>query len=142
MNELNFDSGVKIFSVNGKYEIQINPTDNVLAEQLFTVFDEMQKRQETYKAQIAGAAAKEIFEVSRKMDADMREMLDSILGGGACAAIFGTMSVHALADGFPVWANLLLAVMDKMDESLVAEQKRMNPRMEKYRKKFGKYMKK
>jgi len=76
------------------------------------------------------------------MDADMREMLDSILGGGACAAIFGTMSVHALADGFPVWANLLLAVMDKMDESLVAEQKRMNPRMEKYRKKFGKYMKK
>ncbi|MBQ9720270.1 MAG: hypothetical protein IJV64_06200 [Oscillospiraceae bacterium] len=65
-------------------------------------------------------------------------MIDGALGAGCCAAVFGTMNVYALAKGLPVWANLLLAVIDEIDTTFAREQKATNPRLEKYLKKYRK----
>ena len=46
------------------------------------------------------------------------------------------MNVYAMADGLPVWCNLMLAVMDEIDTSFAREQKRMNPRIAKYTAKY------
>ena len=37
-----------------------------------------------------------------------------------------------------VWANLLFAIMDEMDETVMREKKAMNPRIAKYTKKYHK----
>lgn len=137
MTELKFETGLVTFALNGRTEITFNPTDSAFVERLFNAFDTLDKRQEAYKAEVERTADKrEIFETARKMDAEMREIIDAALGGGVCAAVFGEMNVYALADGLPVWANLMLAVMDEVDGTFAREQKATNPRVAKYTKKY------
>ena len=53
--------------------------------------------------------------------------------------LFGGMNVYALANGLPVWCNLMLAVMDEIDSSFAREQKATNPKLQKYLNKYQKY---
>lgn len=52
------------------------------------------------------------------------------------------MNVYALADGLPVWMNLMLAVLDVVDAKLAQENERANPRLEKYLAKYRKGIRK
>lgn len=137
MKELNFETGLVTFSVNGRAEITFNPTDSAFVEKLFNAFDTLDKRQESYKAEVERTADKrEVFDTARKMDEEMREIIDGVFGFALCAAVFSDMNVYALADGLPVWANLMLAVMDEVDTTFAMEQKKTNPRIQKYSKKY------
>ena len=51
MKELNFDSGLTTYSLNGKCEVSFNPTDSNFVEKLYSAFEELDKKQEGYKAQ-------------------------------------------------------------------------------------------
>ena len=66
----------------------------------------------------------------------MREILDNALGAGTCNRVFGSMNTYAMADGLPVWVNLMLAIIDEIDTSFAAEQKKTNPRITKYTNKY------
>ena len=68
----------------------------------------------------------------------MRDMIDGLFETPVCAALFGTMNVYALADGLPVWANLMLAVLDQVDTTLTQEKLRTNPRIQKYTERWAK----
>lgn len=138
VEQLSFDVGVTRFALNGGVEVEFNPSDSAFAERLFTLFTELDGKQKEYKAAKDKAKGAEIFDLARKMDTEIRAGIDGLFGVPVCDEAFGNMSVTALADGLPVWANLLLAVMDKMDERVVAERKRTNPRIEKYTKKYHK----
>lgn len=139
MSELNFDSGVVSFTVNGKCEISFNPTDSAFIERLFNAFDTLDKKQEGYKAQIEKIAGKrEIFDFAREQDREMRQIIDGVFEAPVSEAVFGSMSTYAVADGFPVWCNLMLAVMDEVDTTFAREQKLTNPRISKYTKKYHK----
>lgn len=139
MNTLNFDTGIKTFSVNDKTEVSFNPTDSNFVERLFGTFDELDRKQESYKDEVARMAdKKEIFEIARRRDAEMREMIDGIFQQSVCSDIFGGMNVYALADGLPVWCNFLLVVMDQVDTTFAREQKATNPRIAKYTAKYHK----
>lgn len=139
MKELTFDSGVVSYSLNGKCEVSFNPTDGTFAERFFNAFDELDRKQEAYKAEIETAKGnREIFDVARRLDAEMRVMIDKTFDQPVCEALFGTMNVYAMADGLPVWANLMLCVMDEMDTSFAYEQKRTNSRISKYTAKYHK----
>ena len=52
MKELNFDSGLVTYSLNGKCEVSFNPTDSNFVERLYSAFEDLDKKQESYKAQI------------------------------------------------------------------------------------------
>ena len=54
------------------------------------------------------------------------------------ATTFNTPNVYAMADGLPVWCNLLFAIMDEIDTSFAREQKATNPRIQKYTAKYHK----
>lgn len=137
MAELNFETGIVTFSVNGKCDISFNPTDSAFVEKLFHAFDTLDKRQDEYKAEIEKVGDKrEIFGIARKRDAEMREILDGVFYPGLSDAIFGSMNVYAMADGLPVWCNLMLAVMDEVDTTFAREQKKTNPRIAKYTAKY------
>lgn len=137
MNTLNFDTGVVTFLVNDKAEISFNPTDSNFVERLFRTFDDLDKRQDAYKEKVSKIGNKrEIFEVARRLDQEMREMIDGIFQKPVCEDLFGGMNVYALADGLPVWCNFLLVVIDQIDTTFAREQKATNPRIAKYTAKY------
>jgi len=139
MKELNFDTGIVTYNINGKCEVSFNPTDSAFVEKLFNSFDTLDQRQETYRAEVERLADKrEIFQTARKMDGEMRDIINDLFGWDVCAAVFGHMNVYAMAGGLPVWANLLLTLMDEIDSGFAREQKATNPRIEKYMKKYHK----
>lgn len=139
MPELKFETGIVDFSVNGKCAVSFNPTDTAFVEKLFNAFDTLDKRQDAYKTEVERTANKrEVFETARKMDAEMREIIDGVFEKPVCADVFGSMSTYALADGLPVWANFILAVMDEVDTTFAREQKATNPRINKYTAKYHK----
>ena len=66
MKELSFDSGLTTYSLNGKCEVSFNPTDSNFVERLYSAFEDLDKKQESYKAQIEKMTDKrEIFEFAR-----------------------------------------------------------------------------
>lgn len=142
MAELKFSTGIKTFNVNDACEIAFNPTDSFFVERLFNTFDKLDQKQEKYRAQVDGMTDnREIFKVSRAMDEEMRADINAVFGEDVCGKLFPCMNVYAMGDGLPAWANFLLAVIDEVDASAEAEQKRTTARVDKYLAKYRKYQK-
>ena len=139
MKELNFESGLVTYSLNGKCEVSFNPTDSNFVERLYSAFEELDKKQEGYRSQVEKMANKrEIFDFARERDAEMRGIIDGVFEAPVSDAVFGGMNVYAVAGGLPVWCNLMLAIMDEIDTTFSREQKATNPRMQKYLSKYQK----
>ena len=137
--EITLDDGLVCLSINGKSETVFNPTDLGFIEKLFLAFDSLEAKQKALEEKIGSAEPREVFRIARDADADMRELVDGVMGAGTCAAQFGDMNVYARAGGLPVWANLLFAVMDLCETESVSQQKQMRPALEKYAAKYAKY---
>ena len=143
MKELSFDSGLTTYSLNGKCEVSFNPTDSNFVEKLYSAFEELDKKQEGYKAQIEKMTDKrEIFEFAKERHAEMRDIIDGVFEAPVSEAVFGGMNVYAIANGLPVWCNLMMAIIDEIDTTFSREQKLTNPRISKYTAKYQKYQKK
>ena len=103
MEDIRFDTGIVEFNLNDAIKVYFNPTDSAFVERIFDTFDELDKKQEAYKAEIDKCSGKkEIFEIARRRDAEMREMVDGLFDKPVCSALFGGMNVYALAGGLPV----------------------------------------
>lgn len=138
MKELNFESGLVTYSLNGKCEVTFNPTDSNFVERLYTAFEELDRKQEDYKSRAEGLDGRAMFELARERDTEMRGIIDDVFECPVSDALFGGMNVYAVAGGLPVWCNLMLAVMDEMDTTFSREQKATNPRIAKYVAKYKK----
>lgn len=137
MSTLSFETGLRAYSLNDACEVRFNPTDSSFAQRLFEAFETLEQKQEDHQRQAAALKEpREIFAFARERDQEMRELLDGVLGAPVCAALFGEMSLYAMAGGLPVWCNLLLAIMDEMDTALVQERKASSPRLKKYLDKY------
>ena len=142
MKELNFDSGIVTYSLNGKCEVSFNPTDSNFVERLYSVFEELDRKQEGYKSQVEKMAnSREIFDFARERDAEMRGILDGLFGVPVCDTLFGDMNVYASSNGLPVWCNFLFSIIDEVEASSSKEQKLTSPRIAKYTAKYKKYQK-
>ena len=138
MAEIKFETGLKTFDINGAYAVTFAPTDLAFIERVYTALDNMDKKQEGYKEQADKAADNEVFVLARKMDSEAREEINAIFGEDVCSAVFGSLNVFTVADGFPVWANFLLAIIDQRDGAFAEEKKKTNPRIAKYTAKYKK----
>ena len=136
MKEIRIANGLETYTLNGVCEIKLNPTDSFFIERLYSVFETLDKKQSSYEAAIRAAKQGEIFDLARQQDKEMRELIDGTFEMPICDTLFKDMSMYSLADGLPLWANLLLAILDELDESFAREQKLTNPRVEKYTKKY------
>lgn len=133
MPDIKFETGKVTYTLNGDTAVSFNPTDSAFVEKLFNAFDTLDKRQDAYKAEVEKMGDKrEIFDIARKRDAEMREIIDGVFEAPVCNALFGGMNVYAMADGLPAWANLMLAVMDEIDTSFAKQKKLTDPRISKY----------
>lgn len=134
---LNFESGLVTYNINGRCQVSFNPTDSNFVERLYLAFEDLDKKQESYKTKVEKLADKrEIFDFARERDAEMRKIIDGLFDAPVSDSLFGGMSVYAVASGLPVWCNLMLAVMDEIDTTFSREQKSTNPRIAKYTEKY------
>lgn len=136
MADIKFETGLKLFSINGAVEVCFSPTDMNFIEKVYSAMDRMDKKQEEYKEIFADAKDAEIFDLVRRMDTDAREEINSIFGLDICTPVFGQMSLFTVADGLPVWANFILALIDELDGAFADEKKKTNPRIQKYTAKY------
>ncbi len=132
MTELSFNTGRRSFNINGVVEVSFNDTDASFVEKLYGLFRKLDEQQESYKAGIDKCSGEEIFSRMRELDAGMRKDINELFAKDVCSPLFGDMNVFAIADGLPLWANLLLAIMDQIDSAVTREQKATNPRVQKY----------
>lgn len=138
-NIIKFETGAAEYTINDKVTVVFNPTDLAFVERVFNVFDMMDAKQEEYNAAITKAGNdKAIFTAFREMEQEMRGMVDDVFGLEVCSELFGAVSVFALAGGLPLWANLMLSIIDEMDVAFAREKKATNPRIKKYTAKYEK----
>lgn len=139
MKELNFDTGLVTYLVNGKCEISFNPADVAFVDRLFKVFDNLAKRQDHAEIEKQEANGADLFALAEQRDRYMREQIDSVFCAPVSDMIFGQVSVYALAGGLPLWCNFLMAVIDEIDDAIQKEQRAASPRVDKYMAKYAKY---
>lgn len=140
MRELTFDSGVVSYSLNGKCEVSFNPADRAFAERFYNAVDEMGKLQDEYAKKAEALQGPEgAFDLARERDVEMSKVLDGLFNAPVCEAVFGSMSLCAFANGFPVWLNLMLSILDEIEANIGDIQKQADPRIAKYKAKYQKY---
>ena len=136
---ISFETGLKTFDINGKCEVTFNPTDFNFLEKLYNAAEALDKIQNKFRTDVEkneNSAA--LFDLAQNCDIDMRNIIDGIFGAPICSEVFAGLNVFAVGDGLPLWANLLYAVVDKMDSRLTDEKERAKTRIRKYSEKYKK----
>lgn len=143
MKELQFDTGLVSYKVNGECEISFNPGDLGFIKKLFDLFETLSSQQEkASKENSDDVDGKALFEITERLDAEMRSSIDGLFGAGVADTLFKNISVFALAGGFPLWANFLMAIIDEIDSNVVQEEKKSRERVDKYIQRYKAYRKK
>lgn len=138
MADIRFDTGVQSFQINGGVSVEFNPTDSDFAKKLYTLFEELETRQREYASRAENETdTKKFLEMADQFDKEIRDKIDAVFGKPVCAEVFKTNAM-ALANGLPVWANLMLAVIDQMDAGFDLEKTRLNPRVKQYTDRWAK----
>lgn len=137
MEKLNISTGLKEYSLNGKVSVWFNPTDSVFISRIFETFDALEKKQDEYGAKIAEATdIKESLAIMSGMNEEMRDKLAELFGQDIITPLIGSTNVYALSDGLPVWANIMLAIMDQVEGEYKEQTKLSKKRMAKYTAKY------
>ena len=140
MRELNFNTGVESFPVNGVPDVlRFNPTDIELLRKIYVSMKDLEaKQKERNSAQSDSDNIIDTLNKAKQLDIEMRGIIDGVFGDGLCNKIFGDESLYASADGLPVWQNFILAVIDLFDEATKREAALSNEKIQKYVKKYHK----
>lgn len=135
---LSIETGVVEYTLNDTVTVRFNPTDVNFIDRLYSAFVNLDEEQEKYRADVAAADDATVFDISRAADAEMREKINSVFGEDICGPLFGNTSVYAMGGGLPLWANLILAIIDEVDDRFATERKETSPRLQKYISKYKK----
>lgn len=138
MKTLNIETGKRQYDLGGKVTVEFSPTDMDFVERLIGVFRQAEAKQKDIEAELRGADADSIFEIARRRDKEMRDLVDGLFGVEVCTPLFGTMNTFARSNGFPLWANVLTVVLDECYDNLPQEDKATRDRIEKYTRKYKK----
>jgi hypothetical protein len=142
---LNFDTGLVEYDINnGAATVRFNPTDAAFTERLYNAFKELDARQDEFQREVEeiGEDGERMFAYANERDQEMRGNIDGLLGKGVADALFADMNCYALADGLPVWINLMFAIADEIQAAYTSQQKRTDPRVSGYSKKYEAMVKK
>lgn len=132
------DDGIQEININDKVTVYLNLTDIDFIEHVFDSFDAMDKHQEKYQAMLKGEEnPRKIFQTAREMDVEMKSLINELFGTDVCTPLYGKMNVYAMAGGVPVWFNLIMCLMESMDDTISAEKKQTNPKLQKYLARFN-----
>ena len=136
---IQFDSGLQEFSINGAVTVYFNPTDPEFINKVFDTVEMLDEKENEYHAALDGMEDNaQVFDLARAHNAEVREAINGVFEQDVFTPTLGDMNVSALAGGLPVWANLLMALIDIFDDEFAAEKKKTSPRIAKYTAKYSK----
>ena len=131
---ITFDTGIVEYEINGAATVRFNPTDVNFTERMYNSFAELDERQDEFQQRIdeIGENGEELFAYAKERDREMRGIIDGLLGDGVSDKLFPDMNCYALADGMPIWINLLFAIAEEIHDAFTEEQKKADPRIRKF----------
>lgn len=147
MNTLNIDLGLQTYKLNDACEVTFNPSDVEFINKIYDAFSTMDEEQNTYNIELQKLDPqrdyKQILALMRQKDTEMRKTIDSVFNAPVSDALFANMNTFALTcDGIPVWANLLMAIIDVCDTDSDTMHSKANAKVktyiDKYQKKYHK----
>lgn len=137
MEKLNIDLGIKEYELCDGLTISFNPTDMELLNKIMECFQELQTEEETRRDRIAKITDyKEMYEEYAEMDRLFREKLNDLFGKDICTPLIGDINIYARGNGLPIWANIIIAIIDEFDDSIKEQDKIGKARIDKYTKKY------
>lgn len=135
---IQFETGLQEFTLNSAVTVYFNPTDTAFINRVFDSVELLDAKENEYQAALDGMEDNaQLFELACAHNAEIREVINGIFGDDVCTPLFGDMDASALADGLPVWANLIMAIIDTFDDEFAQEKKKKNPRLAKYTAKYS-----
>ncbi len=132
MKRLNILDGTEEYLLNEKITLRLNLTDPNLLESL----NEAMGKLEEIQGGLKELKEDEVFAAAAEADRQERAILDELFYKGFCTDLFGLSNLSASAGGFPLWANLLLALSDEARSALAGELKERDKRIAKYTAKY------
>lgn len=140
MKTLNIDSGKQQYDLAGKVTVEFCPTDMDFVERIFSAFKNAEELYNKTEKEKREANVEKVFDICKCANQKMREIVNGVFGGvDVCTAIFETENIAtARSNGFPLWANLLMAIMDECYDNLPMEEAATRARIDKYTKKYKK----
>lgn len=142
MGALQFDTGLKTYTVNGQVTISFNPGDPAFIERLFSMMEKIESISKVSEAERVDVInGGNVFQYTKKRDSAIRAEIDAVFGDGVADGLFDC-DCTALAGGLPVWLNFCLAIVDLIDADVTEQQKQANPRIDHYMAKYAKYQRK
>lgn len=136
MADLSINIGVEEYIINGKAKVLLNPTDPAFVSRLYNRFSELEEQDKAWRDKISKLEGAEVLNAWEEGDQLFRAAVDDVLGEGTCETICGSVSVLAMADGAPIWMNILLGIIDVIDSGVAREEKAKNPKLQKYLSKY------
>lgn len=136
MKTLQIETGKQQYDLSGKVTVEFSPTDLAFVERLVSVFQAAEERQKDIEEKLKTADASTIFELARQWDAGMRELVNGVFDTDVCTPLFGGMNTFARCEGLPLWANLLVAILDECYDNLPKEDAVTKARIEKHTAKY------
>lgn len=133
--EINVNTGTREFNLGGKVSVFFNPTDASFLARMRDTFTEMQNKQEEITKRLSDAD--DIFEESVKIDEEMRGAINHIFGKDVVTPLIGDMNVYSLADGLPIWAQILTATMDTIQQCINEEREKSEKKIKEYTNKYS-----
>lgn len=130
--QINIPVGLREYDFNGKVTAEFNPTDPDFVERLYTVFNEIDALSEKHKGEA------DVFATARAINEEIRAKINGLFEKDICNPLFGNVNMLAMAEGLPLWCNLLLPLIDEIDSTHAAEKAKTNPRLESYIEKYKK----
>lgn len=126
---LSFETGLVEYEVNGAVTVRFNPTDESFVARLEQAFGTLDHLQDAL-AEDGG------FARFGELDREMRSVIDGLLGDGVADVLFPGMNCYAIADGLPVWMNLVLALLDEVSEAYEREFGKTDGRISEHNAKY------
>ena len=143
MRELNFDTGLVRYTVNGiEGAVCFNPTDSAFFKKVYDLFSELSEKCDQYEKKMKQTQdGTDRYLIISQLDAEIDAAIDAVFDKPGLSEMIFTVdgkrvSPNALAGGFPLWANFILAIADEADASVKEQLAKSKSRMEKYTKKY------
>ncbi|MBR2680490.1 MAG: hypothetical protein IKE23_07020 [Exiguobacterium sp.] len=130
--EIKVNTGLITYNLGGKVEVAFNPTDMSFGDRLYKAIGTLCALQEKPLTE----NTEDLLADMLARDKEARAVLDGLFEKEVCKPLYDTISVFALADGLPLWANLLLAIMGQMQEGSSKRMKEAEARIKKYTKDY------
>lgn len=133
--QLNFDTGIVDYEINGGAHVRFNPADVAFTERFYNAFKQLEGQQEEFERrvnEINEGDKTELFAYARERDAEMREKINELFQADIADAVFDGVNCYAMANGMPLWINFLFAVAEEIRNAYDEEQKKQDPRLKQF----------